>query len=192
MTKEPGFLRPMLSGVDISTGDKHMPIPVKCFPSIQKLTVLLILSSLFTPFCLRAQPIPSPDPDFVDAVWVATSDGIRKVAANDATTLFEIADTQDVQAVAVDVQHGVLWAYGEDTLSAYGFNGGLLLNTPVPPAEEDAQGNQNEDGTQSWPWPPPQATGPSGSVSKRLCTILMPKASCSPLFRCQTKWARWL
>src|SRR5215831_12954500 len=96
----------------------------------------LVLSSLL----LRAQdPLP-PNPDFVDTVWVAHSDGIRKVSATDGTVLLTIADAQNVRAIAVDAQYGVLWAYRSNTVWAYSFNGKVLVSIPLGQQGDNGDG----------------------------------------------------
>jgi hypothetical protein len=79
----------------------------------------IVLSSLL----IRAQhPVPV-NPDLVAALWIAQSDGIRKVATADASDLLHIDDLKHVKAIAVDDQRGVLWAYIQNTLWAYHSNG---------------------------------------------------------------------
>jgi hypothetical protein len=90
------------------------------FGTIVTLSVLcLILSTLL----LRAQHSPLPNPDFADALWVAQSDGIRKIATSDVSSVLHIANLKHVRAVAVDEPRGVLWAYIQNTLRAYRLNG---------------------------------------------------------------------
>jgi RHS repeat-associated protein len=89
----------------------------------------LILSSLL----IRAQHPLLPNPDFVDALWIAHSDGISKIASTDATLLLQITDVKKVRAVAVDDQRGMLWAYIQNTLWAYHFNGELAISIPLTP-----------------------------------------------------------
>lgn len=66
-------------------------------------TLCLVFSSLW----LRAQHPLSPHPDFADALWLAHSDGIRKIAADAATVLFTMSDANDVWALAVDAHPDV-------------------------------------------------------------------------------------
>jgi hypothetical protein len=89
----------------------------------------IVLSSLL----IRAQhPIPV-NPDFVAALWIAQSDGIRRIATADASDLLHIGDLKHVRAIAVDDQRGVLWAYIHNTLWAYNFNGEPAFSLPLPP-----------------------------------------------------------
>jgi RHS repeat-associated protein len=89
----------------------------------------LVLSSIL----LRAQhPLP-PNPDFADALWVAQLSAINKIAAVDASALLQITDVKNVRAVAVDEEHAVLWAYIQNTLWAYRFNGEPSLSIPLTP-----------------------------------------------------------
>lgn len=63
------------------------------------------------------------DSNYVGALWVAESDGILKLATADGEILFEIGDAKDVQALSLDESYGVLWAYGNNLLTSYSFDG---------------------------------------------------------------------
>ena len=103
---------------------------------------LMVLSVFLTRFYLRAQETPSPHRDFIDALWVATSREILKVAVSDGTILFKVPDTEKVRAVAVDQRGSVVWAYGYKTLSAYAFNGEALFSVSVP-QPDNVDGSEN-------------------------------------------------
>jgi hypothetical protein len=96
----------------------------------------LVLSTLL----LRAQHSPLPNPDFADALWVAQSDGIRKIATTDASSLLHIANLKHVRAVAVDEPRGVLWAYIQNTLRAYRVNGEPVRSIPLTPHGDNGNG----------------------------------------------------
>jgi ligand-binding sensor domain-containing protein len=96
----------------------------------------LVLSSLL----LRAQHPLHPNPDFANALWLAKSDGIDKIATADAGALLEIVDVKNVRAVAVDEQRGVLWAYIQNTLWGYHFNGEPALRIALTPPGENGNG----------------------------------------------------
>jgi RHS repeat-associated protein len=98
----------------------------------------LVLSSLL----LRAQDALLPNPDFADALWIAKSDGINKIATADGSALLQIDAVKNVRAVAVDERHGVLWAYIKDTLWAYRFNGGPLFSIPLSPHGDHGNGKE--------------------------------------------------
>ncbi|MES9828583.1 MAG: hypothetical protein ABW201_09995 [Candidatus Thiodiazotropha sp.] len=61
--------------------------------------------------------------DQVNALWVAESTGVIKVATADGSILLEIEDDGDPRAVSVDQANSKIWVYGNDTLRAYGFDG---------------------------------------------------------------------
>ncbi|HSF33186.1 MAG TPA: RHS repeat-associated core domain-containing protein, partial [Candidatus Tectomicrobia bacterium] len=109
----------------------------------------LVLSSLL----LRAQDSLPPNPDFADALWIAKTDGIKKIATADGRALLQIDDVGNVRAVAVDAQRGVLWAYIQNTLWAYRFNGEPSFSIPLTPHGEGVNGKEvvlsinPEDGT---------------------------------------------
>ncbi|MCU7815791.1 MAG: hypothetical protein KZQ81_11425 [Candidatus Thiodiazotropha sp. (ex Rostrolucina anterorostrata)] len=69
--------------------------------------------------------------DQMNALWIAESSGVIKVATADGTVLLEIEGAGDTQAVAVDQQRALLWVFGGDMLRAYGFNGLLQSQTQV-------------------------------------------------------------
>ena len=89
----------------------------------------IVLSSLL----IRAQHPLLPNPEFANALWIAKLDGISKIATTDAATLLHIANVTNVRAVAVDEQRGLLWAYIQNTLWAYRFNGEPSLSIPLDP-----------------------------------------------------------
>lgn len=69
--------------------------------------------------------------DQINALWVAESTGVIKVATADGSVLLEIEDDGDPRAVSVDRANAKIWVYGNDTLRAYGFDGVLLSQTQV-------------------------------------------------------------
>ncbi|MBT3010992.1 MAG: hypothetical protein KME41_04630 [Candidatus Thiodiazotropha sp. (ex Lucina pensylvanica)] len=69
--------------------------------------------------------------DQLNALWVAESTGVIKVATADGSVLLEIEDDGDPRAVSVDQANAKIWVYGNDTLRAYGFDGVLLSQTQV-------------------------------------------------------------
>ncbi len=82
---------------------------------------LLISVFLFLTFATEAAT--TPDNDYVGALWVAESDGILKLATADGSVLFEIGNVEDVQELALDETHGILWAYGKAQLTTFTFDG---------------------------------------------------------------------
>jgi RHS repeat-associated protein len=101
-----------------------------------------LLCLIFSSLLLRAQHPPSPNPDFAAALWVAKADGINKIATADATALLQIADVKNVRAVAVDEQRGVLWAYIQNTLWAYRFDGKPAFSIPLTPHGDNGNGKE--------------------------------------------------
>ncbi|MEJ2424120.1 MAG: hypothetical protein P8101_06605 [Candidatus Thiodiazotropha sp.] len=81
--------------------------------------------------------------DVGNALWVAESSGVIKVATVDGSVLLEIMHTGDTQAVAVDQVHDVLWVYGDRTLSSYDFDGGLQSQVII--ADTHCQTPSHED-----------------------------------------------
>jgi RHS repeat-associated protein len=73
----------------------------------------------------------SPTPHFENALWIAETGGLLKVATADGDLLFEISGLGEVRAVAVDDRRGMVWLYAERTLRAYGFDGEAQLSIPV-------------------------------------------------------------
>lgn len=98
----------------------------------------LVLSSLL----LRAQDSLHPNPDFADALWLGKSDGIDKIATADASVLLQIVDVKNVRAIAVDEPRGVLWAYIQNTLWAYRFNGEPALSISFTPPGDNGNGKE--------------------------------------------------
>ncbi len=81
---------------------------------------------VFTFFLIAAaEAATTPDNDYVGALWVAESDGVLKLATADGTVLFEIGDVKDIEALALDDTHGVLWSYGRGLLTRFAFNGSI-------------------------------------------------------------------
>ena len=50
-----------------------------------------------------------PNPDYVNALWVAETSGALKISTSDGAVLFEIDNIGDVHAVALDDRRGLLW-----------------------------------------------------------------------------------
>jgi ligand-binding sensor domain-containing protein len=72
------------------------------------------------------------NPDKVNALWVAESEGVLKLRASDGSVLFEIPYASDIRGLAIDQKRGILWAASSKSLRAYQFDGLLLLNSPLP------------------------------------------------------------
>ena len=101
-----------------------------------------LLCLIFSSLLLRAQyPLPA-NPEFATALWIAKADGINKIATADGSALLQIADVKNIRAVTVDEQHGLLWAYIQNTLWAYHFNGKPAFSVPLTPHGDN--GNSKE------------------------------------------------
>ncbi|MGH8488770.1 MAG: hypothetical protein ACREXS_07905 [Gammaproteobacteria bacterium] len=88
----------------------------------------------------------SKNPDFVDALWVAESGQVLKIARVDGTVLFEIPDAGELTSLAIDARHATLWAYGRNTLYAYDFAGERRLAAPLTSAgDEEADDDENTE-----------------------------------------------
>lgn len=87
----------------------------------------------------------APREDYLNALWIAESHGVLKVATATGKVLFEIREGRDLRAVTVDERRGVLWAYGGGKLYAYGFNGGHRLTVIIPPPYEDTDEKDDAD-----------------------------------------------
>ena len=88
--------------------------------------------------------------DQVNALWVAESSGVIKVATVDGEVLLEIEDAGYTSAVAVDHERSLLWAFGKGTLRAYGLDGVLQLQTEVDLKERGKDGPNCQDVSSSY------------------------------------------
>lgn len=102
-------------------------------PHVLAFMLFGLLSGGLLSFSLRAQSTPTPNPDFVDALWVSKLDKVLKLDTTTGTVLFELPNARTVLALAVDEVRGVVWTYDLVNLTAYSFNGALLRQTSVPP-----------------------------------------------------------
>lgn len=86
----------------------------------------------------------APNPDYINALWIAESNGVLKLATASGATLFEINNARTIRAVAVDERRGTLWAYGGGVLRAYAFNGVARLTINVPAHDEETAEHDDE------------------------------------------------
>ena len=110
----------------------------------------LIVTFFITLVALIAIPVAPPEnPDFVDALWIAESGRVLKIARADGTVLFEVPDAKELAALAFDANHTTLWAYGHNTLYAYDFAGHRRLTVPLSSAsDEDDEDGDDDEGTE--------------------------------------------
>src|ERR1700688_410030 len=71
------------------------------------------------------------NPAAVNALWVAESSGVIKVATADGSLALEIPGLTNVRAVAVDHHRPTLWLYAGQNLYAYGYDGTQQLAVPL-------------------------------------------------------------
>lgn len=75
--------------------------------------------------------VAQENPAAVNAVWVAESAGVLKVATADGSLLLEVPGLTSVRAVAVDHHRPTLWLYAGQNVYAYGYDGTQKLVVPV-------------------------------------------------------------
>lgn len=103
----------------------------RLLPRLFALTLLTFaLVGVPHPQAPLAQEAPSADV-FGDALWLAGSDGLTKLAAEDGEPLLVAAEDLAVRTVSVDGLGLQVWAFGEATLRAVGFDGQPRLSVPV-------------------------------------------------------------
>ncbi len=80
-----------------------------------------------------AQAEVEPAPAFLDALWVATSGDLLKLALGDGALLVRQPQAPATLAVAVDEEEARVWTFGEDgTLQVLGFDGAPRGNAKFP------------------------------------------------------------
>ena len=67
---------------------------------------------------------PMPDPDSVDALWLAQKDLVSKFAVDDLSLLLDLPGAS-YRRLAVDPSRRTVWAVGKDGLASYAFDGTL-------------------------------------------------------------------
>jgi len=98
---------------------------------IARRSAVLALLAVSLPRAASLLAAAQQDPATVNAVWVAESQGLIKVATADGRLLLEIAGLTNVRAVAVDHHRPTIWLYAGQNLYAYGYDGTQQVVVPV-------------------------------------------------------------
>ena len=88
---------------------------------------------------------PTPDPDSVDALWLAQKDWVSKFAVDDLSLLFDLPGAS-YRGLAVDPSRHTLWAVGKDGLASYAFDGTLKFLLVAADAKKSALAVNPRDG----------------------------------------------
>jgi hypothetical protein len=104
-------------------------MPAKGFVALVRLFLAAVLLTT-----LSRAASPALNPDFTDAVWIAESERVLKVTRAEGSVLFEIPEAGAVTVLGIDVERGILWAYGEGKLFRYDFAGQRHTVTPLSTA----------------------------------------------------------
>jgi RHS repeat-associated protein len=85
----------------------------------------------------------------VEALWVAESEGVLKVARVSGGLLLEIPEVPEARGVAVDPRREAVWVYAGRELSAWSFRGErrLAVEVPLPSPSHALLGVTPEDGS---------------------------------------------
>src|SRR6202166_1957866 len=75
--------------------------------------------------------VAQENPAAVNALWVAESSGVIKVATADGSLALEIPGLTNVRAVAVDHHRPTVWLYAGQNLYSYGDDGTQQLAVPL-------------------------------------------------------------
>jgi hypothetical protein len=120
-------------------------MPAKGFVALVRLFLAAVLLTT-----LSRAASPALNPDFTDAVWIAESERVLKVTRAEGSVLFEIPEAGAVTVLGIDVERGILWAYGEGKLFRYDFAGQrhtvTSLSTAPPPARRGGYPRRDRPG----------------------------------------------
>ncbi len=83
-------------------------------------------------FVFGISAAPGEQHDAERTLWLAASSGLLAISAQDGSTLFEIADAQGLQRVAVHPSSGVAITYRSGNLRAFAADGRPMLDVQVP------------------------------------------------------------
>lgn len=107
--------------------------------SLTRVLALLMLGLLAS-----TQTILRANTESKAALWLGTSQGLRKLALQDLSLVLEVADSSETRALVVDELNGRVWAYGNGALNAFGLGGRRLLDIPVPVNEREDEGQDDD------------------------------------------------
>ena len=88
----------------------------------------------------------TPDPDSVDALWLAQKDVVSKFAVDDLSLLFDLPGAS-YRRLALDPSQHTVWAVGKDGLASYAFDGTLNFLLPAMDTSNSALVVDPSDGT---------------------------------------------
>src|ERR1700688_1025334 len=93
--------------------------------------------------------VAQENPAAVNALWVAESSGVIKVATADVILALEVLVLSNVRAVAVDHHRPTLWMYAGQNLYSYGYDGTqqLAVALALPNPASDSLAVNEHDGS---------------------------------------------
>ena len=108
--------------------------------------LMVVQTSLFA--VLVGPPAQAPNPDFFRTLWVGGTQSILKIDAAQGTLIFEIPTSDQIRAIGIDEQRGIVWAHGGAHLLGYAFDGNLVHQvflSGVDPPEDEGESKPGED-----------------------------------------------
>ena len=112
--------------------------------------ILLFVVVLFLSLTSFNSFSATPNEAYINALWVAETDGALKVATSNGSLVLEIDSSRAVDDVAVDERRGILWTLWKDQLAAYSFLGDPLFDITITDLDKSSQGHlqsNSETGT---------------------------------------------
>ena len=85
------------------------------------------------------EPAPTVS-EFVDALWVATDNGLLKIDSSDVSTLLEIPKIGDIKALDIDDRRGLVWVFTKNRLRGISFGGEVRFTAPKDDDDDDDRG----------------------------------------------------
>ncbi|MDH3468775.1 MAG: hypothetical protein OES26_23255, partial [Gammaproteobacteria bacterium] len=91
---------------------------------------------------------PAPPPDFraenVDSIWVAQTDRLSRLEIPSGSPLLEISGLA-ARRLAIDSIRSMIWAYSDQFLYGYSFDGQIKYQVDIAPLVSDTDGPDPED-----------------------------------------------